>query len=270
MHSGSEAICPGCRNDFRLALPPAAIIANAIGPVNVPLAGGIALEPQQERSGALGTPREAVCSPAMEMAYNDRKVRDPGAKLSARQCCHWLVRKEMARLARSTARLIVMSMAGIAWLSPGAALAAPVQDGQASGSGRMCVRSIVNQDAADRVFAQLRLTSPQRERCVAIVRKGYMSAHQLRDEARRSWHVLMQTLRDPEASLEQALAEQRQVGLYQESLAEKRLATWFQLRKILTRAQLTRLSSLSIDPSAELGDANGEQGDSHAGPDGRH
>ncbi len=133
----------------------------------------------------------------------------------------------------------------------------------------MYVRSIVNQDAADRVFAQLRLTPPQRERCVAIVRDGYVSAHRLRDEARRSWHVLMQTLRNPGASLEQALAEQRQVGQYQESLAEKRLATWFQLRRILTPEQLARLSTLSIDPSAELGETNGEQGDSHAGPDGR-
>ncbi|MBU6429978.1 MAG: hypothetical protein KGR26_13270, partial [Cyanobacteria bacterium REEB65] len=131
-------------------------------------------------------------------------------------------------------------------------------------------RAVVSQGAANRVFDELQLTPAQRQQCMAIVRSGYVDSVAMRGKARDSWHDLMQLLRNPQASLQQAMVQQRELTQLQESLAEKRLVTWFAVRQLLTPAQLARLSSLSLDQPLGFEDENGQQSAPNAAPNARH
>lgn len=113
---------------------------------------------------------------------------------------------------------------------------------------------LLNQAAASRLFEELELSAEQRASCQALVRQSYEINRELRRQARQTWHDLMAALRKPTATLEEALSKQRELSRLQNLLAEKRLETWFAVRKLLTPEQLDRLSSLKIDSTFWLED----------------
>lgn len=113
---------------------------------------------------------------------------------------------------------------------------------------------VQNPAAASRLFEELELSNEQRASCQAVVRRGYETNSELRRQARETWHELMATLRKPTTTLEEAMAKQRELAKLQNLLAEKRLETWFAVRKLLTPEQLDRLSSLKVDSTLWLED----------------
>lgn len=162
-------------------------------------------------------------------------------------------------MAHPASRWFALALVGAALSVPTPALAA--SRGESPAVKVLVQRAMISQEAAKRVFDQLQLTQGQRKQCMEIVRKGYLANRDLRGRAKTSWHALMVLLRSPAATYQQALDRQREVGRLQEILAERRLATWFSVRKLLTPVQLSRLSSITLDP-AGFGEANGEQGNS--------
>lgn len=108
--------------------------------------------------------------------------------------------------------------------------------------------------AAGRLFEELELSNEQRVSCQAVVRNGYEINRELRRQAREVWHDLMAALRKPTTTLEDAMIKQRELAKLQNLLAEKRLETWFAVRKLLTPEQLDRLSSLKTDSTLWLED----------------
>lgn len=109
-----------------------------------------------------------------------------------------------------------------------------------------------------RLFEELGLSSQQRATCLGLVKNGWERGMDLRNQARGAWHDLMGVLRRKDVSLDEALALQRQLAKYQALLAEKRLETWFSVRRVLTDEQLEKLSSLRIDSTLILEDGDGE------------
>jgi len=112
--------------------------------------------------------------------------------------------------------------------------------------------------SVSRLFDDLEMTPEQRSSCQAIVKQSWEYNRELRRQARETWHELMAALRRPGVTLDEAVSKQRQLARLQESLAEKRLETWFAVRKILTAQQLDRLSSLHLDSTLWFEDDNGE------------
>ncbi len=128
------------------------------------------------------------------------------------------------------------------------------QQGQAA-SGRTLQQQ---GQSASRLFEELELSAEQRTTCQAVVRNGYEINRELRRQARETWHDLMAALRKPTTTLDEALSKQRELARLQNLLAEKRLETWFAVRKLLTPEQLSRLSSLKSESTLWLEDY-GEQ-----------
>ena len=108
------------------------------------------------------------------------------------------------------------------------------------------------------LFEELGLTAQQRASCTALMKRGWDVSQSLRSEARETWHQLMAALRNPDASLDETLELQRKLSRLQQTLAEKRLETWFAMRKLLTTEQLNRLSDLRPDSTLWIEDENGE------------
>jgi Spy/CpxP family protein refolding chaperone len=108
------------------------------------------------------------------------------------------------------------------------------------------------------LFDELELTADQRASCSAQMKRGWDLSQSLRSEARETWHQLMAALRNPDASLDETLALQRKLSRLQQTLAEKRLETWFAMRRLLTTEQLNRLSDLRPDSTLWIEDDNGE------------
>ncbi len=147
------------------------------------------------------------------------------------------------------------SWVGLA-LATGSVLSGPALAAESRGQ----VEQVSSQQAqqsrsVSKLFDELDLSPEQRSHCLAVVKQGWEVNRTLRHDAMETWHDLMATLRKPDVTLDQALSMQRKLSRLQQTLAEKRLETWFAMRKLLTPDQLDRLSSLRLDWLEEV---NGE------------
>jgi len=159
-------------------------------------------------------------------------------------------------LAKTYWSWVVAALAAGSVLS-GPALAADSRGGQDQVSQQQAQKG----RSVSKLFDALELSPEQRSSCLAVVRQGWEVNRSLRQDAQETWHELMATLRRPEVSLDQALTMQRKLSRLQQALAEKRLETWFAMRKLLTPEQLDRLSSLRLDTTLWLEEESGEPRD---------
>lgn len=96
----------------------------------------------------------------------------------------------------------------------------------------------------NRMFDKLNLTADQKTKLQAIRTKS-RDANKAQHEAMgKKWQELSQLMRSATATREQALAKQREINALQAQLAESRVATWFEMRAVLTADQLKQLETM--------------------------
>lgn len=95
---------------------------------------------------------------------------------------------------------------------------------------------------ADKMFDGLNLTAEQKSQIKAIRERQREAAKADRKALMEKRKALAELMRSPNANQAQAMALHREIQTIQNRRAEARMAAWFEVRKILTPAQLQKLS----------------------------
>lgn len=145
----------------------------------------------------------------------------------------------------SKAKLLGVLMAGAMSMS---VLAAAPADARPDGRGPMAHAGKMHDGEhgpmMDKMFERLNLTPEQHEKIKAIRTQGQERTKGPREQLIAKRTELYQLVRSATSTKDQALAKQREVNTLQNQLAEARLASWFEMRAVLTPEQLKQFEEL--------------------------
>lgn len=151
---------------------------------------------------------------------------------------------EMMRRANGLMGLLMVGAMTLTVLGATPAIAAPQGGGWGGGGGRGMHAGAQHDVMPERFMKQLNLTPEQRGKIETIRAKAQEQHRAQREQLMTRRQELHQLVRSASATRDQALAKQREVNALQNQLAEARIATWFEMRGVLTPEQLKQLESM--------------------------
>lgn len=142
-------------------------------------------------------------------------------------------------------KLLGFLMAGAMSMS---ALAAVPADARPDGPGQKAHAAKMHDGERgpmmDKMFDKLNLTAEQREKIKTIRQQGQERTKAQREQLQVKRTELHQLVRSASSTKDQALAKQREVNALQNQLAEARIASWFDMRAVLTPEQLKQFEEM--------------------------
>lgn len=144
-----------------------------------------------------------------------------------------------------SAKLLGILLAGAMSM---ATLAAAPADARPDGPGRMGHAAKMHDGdrgpMMESMFEKLNLTTEQREKIKTIRQQGQDKTKAQREQLQAKRTELYQLVRSANSTKDQALAKQREVNALQNQLAEARIASWFEMRAVLTPEQLKQFEEM--------------------------
>lgn len=96
----------------------------------------------------------------------------------------------------------------------------------------------------ERVMNNLKLTPEQRGQLTTLRARNQEQGKPIFEAAKAKQQELMTLMSATNANKDQAIAKQREINALHSQLAEMRINTWFEARKLLTPEQLKQLENL--------------------------
>lgn len=96
----------------------------------------------------------------------------------------------------------------------------------------------------ERVMKHLKLTPEQRGQLTTLRARNQEQSKPIFEAAKAKQQELMSLMSASNANKDQAIAKQREINALHSQLAEMRISSWFEARKLLTPEQLKQLEDL--------------------------